>query len=1137
MIEYILLPQTIEALGWTLLHSIWQGAVFAILLVVILIALRKYSAQSRYVVSVGILFAFFLTVSATFWQQWEGANARSVLVTQQVSSKTVDNLILNDQSTKSKRQSGDIKNNLGGNSEVIAIESSNWQDLFKDYFNQHMPLLVSIWLMGIFFLQLRFLGQLAYVQRLKYYGTQLFPEVWRDRIEELEGKLRIQKKVDYLTSIRIQSPMVIGWLKPVVLMPTQLLNSLSETEIYAVLAHELAHIRREDFIVNLMQTFLCNIFFYHPGVWWMSHRIDEEREHSCDDLAVLATGQASSYAKTLINVSELQLTLQRNPELAVALSGKHIKERGGFSARIRRLFITGNGVGTFREGFTTACILVIALLIGVVSTGRTAQDVDITKTTPIDLIGSNSSLVNSDQFDYSSDNDALSSAEPITEEYPNITTDSSIEITELSTQRSVSIDTRIDALVMACGEGDIDFVKILISSGIDIDGIGSEGFTPLMMAANNEENEIVTYLLDQGADVNKTHNGWTALIEAADEGSIESMKHLIKAGAKINYYKTPDSHTAISIAGSEGKLDCLILLLENGADINGIGKSAPPLHAAAEEGRTDIVNYLIAQNVDINKKDVAGRTALMYAASEGNRDVVEKLVNANADILILDRYGASARNYALEDDHYSTVRYLDAISKSGTEVRFGKGDQSLSIHQATSDGYIEKVQRMVDQGIDVNIRDDAGRTALHIASALGHNIDVQVLIDLGADIDIQDKQGRTALMQAAAAGKENTAVLLVSRLADVNIEDTDGMTAYDWSRSGGNEGLAKFLGLITKNKQWNDKYGNSRNREKEEEKRLQNYEKHLQKSNQHSDQRLAKQQQNRARQDQSQERQRIERMQRRSLEDVKNMFEENSYDEMHIDTHTDVHINTHINSHQNIQSDKDIGNEQSETFHRTDTGYHLRQFGLEDSESPLFAAVEKGAINQVGQLLDDGISANTADAMGQTPLMIAARKNRINIARLLIKRGADVNQKTASGLTALHYTALENLDDMARLLLKNNAKVDLPMEYSSTDGNFTERPLVWEYIGATPLLIAVESSNIEVLSVLIDAGANPNYKLIRNEYILNKNKASYLSGSEVMGINNDFLREAQFNKSDDSWTPYKQALLSNDLTILDKLSN
>ncbi len=1131
MIEYILNPQSVEALGWTLLHSIWQGAVFAIVLVLILIALRSYTAQSRYIVSVGILCAFFLTVSVTFWQHWEDANSRNEMSAVQLNSGEIASTFNNNtaivfQSNNKTQSTPPLEN------EISAQTQSSWIVAFRDYYDRHLPLLVTLWFMGVLFLQLRFLGQLAYVQRLKHYGTQLFPAAWTDRIEELENKLRIQKKVAYLTSIRVESPMVIGWLKPVVLLPQQLFNSLSETEIYAVLAHELAHIRREDFMVNLMQTFLCNVFFFHPGVWWMSNRIDDEREHCCDDLAVAATGPATSYAKTLINVSELQLRMQQNPAMAMAFSGKNKKrERGGFSGRIRRLFMGSNGAGTFREGFATACILITALVLGLVVTGRTAQATDSQSQTAIDKTkvvsndnsnpNSNEEMPNGIEIETETETETKASTESSLNESRRETT-VTIKITDdtdadendqnsTTSEKDLSqlpvaepedpenpeepIDpvdpvdpintaaTRIDALVMACEEGDLDFVKTLVKSGIDVNGIGSGCFTALMAAVNEDEVEIVEYLIEQGADVDLVYNGWTALIEAADEGSLASMKLLLKAGAKIDYYSIQDSPTAISMAASEGKLNCLQLLLANGANINGIGKSLPPLHNAAAENKGSIIDYLISQKVNINKKDVNGHTALMHAASEGNMNSVVKLIEAGADISIIDLFGATAKDYAEWEEEYEIRDLLEAL-RTNSENRGTHSDtfedrssHLPAIHQATLDGLIEKAQRMVENGTDVNSRDNYGRTPLHISSAENHNIDMSVLVELGADINAQDNQGRTPLMYAALDAKKDAIAFLVSQGANVQIKDVDGNRAYELSLSRGNSDLTKFIGLVTENQLWMDHNENGKShydnsQETGLEKKIQNI-----------------------------------------VEDI---------------------VQNGVQKYIDKATQKVILKDEAkrETLHNTADGFHLKQYNLTEDMPDLLEAARNGSVEDCQRLLNNGHSVNSKDETGQTAIMVAAMTNRIDIAKFLIQQDADINKSSVSGLTALHYAALENHDQMAQLLLDNNAKIDAKMHYSSTDGNHGNQPLVWEYIGATPLLIAVESQNIEVLAVLIDAGANTNYNLTRNEYILNKDRVSYLDRSEVTGMDKDFLDNSKIQSSDDKWTPYKHALLLNEAAIL-----
>ena len=414
-----------------------------------------------------------------------------------------------------------------------------------------------------------------------------------------------------------------------------------------------------------------------------------------------AIGGVTSYAKTLINISELQLRMQGNTALAMELSGNHKKrERGGFSGRIRRLFKINNVAGTFREGFSTACILITALFFGLVATGYTVQATDsstlsafdkpitsdgeysksnevkhINNLTKLDDKSTSrlSKVANSGFLPIAAPAKPVAPVKPVTPVKP---------ITPIN-----SDETRIDALIMACGEGDFEFVKTLVNSGIDVNGIGSEGFTPLMMAVSEDEVEIVEYLLKQGADVNQIYNGWTALLEAADEGSAKSMKLMLKAGAKVNYYWTQDT-TAIGMAASEGNLDCLQLLLDYGADINGIGNSIPPLHIAVVEDQRAIVDYLISQKVNINKKDVDGRTALMYAAAEGYQYMAKKLIDAGADNAIVDLKSVIFKENAEGVEEYDYLKDENS-DKSGTRPE---------IHQATLDGQIEKVQRMVEQG-------------------------------------------------------------------------------------------------------------------------------------------------------------------------------------------------------------------------------------------------------------------------------------------------------------------------------------------------------------------------------------------------------------------------------------------------------
>src|SRR5262249_33339444 len=116
-------------------------------------------------------------------------------------------------------------------------------------------------------------------------------------------------------SAAVKALMVIGWIRPLILLPLTAMTGLAELQLQAILAHELAHIRRHDYLVNLLQTTVETILFYHPAVWWISHQIRIERENCCDDQAVEVCGDTVGYARALAQLEELRLQM---PERAIA---------------------------------------------------------------------------------------------------------------------------------------------------------------------------------------------------------------------------------------------------------------------------------------------------------------------------------------------------------------------------------------------------------------------------------------------------------------------------------------------------------------------------------------------------------------------------------------------------------------------------------------------------------------------------------------------------------------------------------------------------------------------------------------------------------------------------------------------------
>lgn len=342
MIENIFSQELVHALGWTILHSLWQGAAYAVLLGVFLVLMRDYSPQARHFTAAGLLGAFVLTALFTFSRLYSPAQPRGVFSAKKEHRATkvdADDTLLA------------TYPHHGANPDLVATTAQNEAtngpiERAEEYFDRHLPLIVTIWMMGILVLLLRFLGQLAYIQRLKSYGTSLFPAVWEERLRELEDRLNITRKVTYLLSPRSGSPFTVGWLKPYVLLPDDLLTSMTENQVYTILAHELAHISRNDYLINLLQQLATILFFYHPGAWWMSSRIAEEREHCCDDIAIAVTGTPKQYAETLI---QLKSTTMNAYNLSLPYAGTS----GGFRGRIYRLFATGLPGASFREGILT----------------------------------------------------------------------------------------------------------------------------------------------------------------------------------------------------------------------------------------------------------------------------------------------------------------------------------------------------------------------------------------------------------------------------------------------------------------------------------------------------------------------------------------------------------------------------------------------------------------------------------------------------------------------------------------------------------------------------------------------------------------------------------------------------------------
>jgi beta-lactamase regulating signal transducer with metallopeptidase domain len=191
-----------------------------------------------------------------------------------------------------------------------------------------LPTVVVVWLVGVVALMIRMAGGLWHVRRLQIKSLATDPSRWQTAATHIASRLGLRIHVHVVESALVDAPAAAGWLRPVVLLPVAALAHLTPSQVEAILAHELIHIRRHDFLVNVAQTLAETILFFHPAVWWVSGRIRAEREHCCDDFAVQVCGDPVGYASAL---AELESWRSQGTTLALAATD------GSLSGRVQRV--------------------------------------------------------------------------------------------------------------------------------------------------------------------------------------------------------------------------------------------------------------------------------------------------------------------------------------------------------------------------------------------------------------------------------------------------------------------------------------------------------------------------------------------------------------------------------------------------------------------------------------------------------------------------------------------------------------------------------------------------------------------------------------------------------------------------------
>ena len=286
-----MLASLVPLLGQALLHFIWQGALIGLLAALVLDALRNSRPQARYAVACLALLLCMLTPIVTMLfvlaPDMLGAGFDNVFAT----------------------SSTDARTSVGGALSVIAPATAQ--------LHAYLPAIVAIWAAGTCLLSLRMAMGLAWVRRMRNLPQGPAQLAWQSRLDAMAVHFLPRRGVALRLVDNLESPVSAGWLRPVVLLPVGLLTRMPAELIEALLAHELAHIRRHDYLVNLLQNAIEAVLFYHPVVWWLSHRIRVEREQIADQLASEVACAPRRLALALSELSDFQ---RAAPGLAVHMA-------------------------------------------------------------------------------------------------------------------------------------------------------------------------------------------------------------------------------------------------------------------------------------------------------------------------------------------------------------------------------------------------------------------------------------------------------------------------------------------------------------------------------------------------------------------------------------------------------------------------------------------------------------------------------------------------------------------------------------------------------------------------------------------------------------------------------------------------
>jgi len=371
-----------DRVGWTLVHSAWQTAVIAAVYALLSFALPGRSANARYLIGCLALTAMVVVPAVTFLLDPVASHGRiatassspqmeSIPLARPAAPLIVESTAPADANLTRDRGESNNPQTIVDIEPASALDHETSQpritspNPWRQRLQSALPMITATWLLGVVLLSLRPAFGLWTVRRLRRRGLAQLPDEIRRLGERLTQQLHVRSAVQFVESALVCVPTVIGYFRPVILLPASAVTGLTRDELELVLAHELAHIRRHDYLVNLCQTAIESLLFYHPAMWWVSIQLHRERENCCDDVAVALCGNRGTYVRALWAMENQRTAASP----ALAATG------GSLLARVRRLVSDRPATPMFGgAGAWFAIALIVTIGVGSALVAAGAQD-------------------------------------------------------------------------------------------------------------------------------------------------------------------------------------------------------------------------------------------------------------------------------------------------------------------------------------------------------------------------------------------------------------------------------------------------------------------------------------------------------------------------------------------------------------------------------------------------------------------------------------------------------------------------------------------------------------------------------------------------------------------------------------------